>query len=85
MIQDINSNAMILHAFRANRPVVYQRYGLTARECALLEVSSIEAMAELGVHPNLQMKFLRACVRGPAGGNGKGALSAFLTRLTGQS
>ncbi|KJK17987.1 hypothetical protein UB46_34465 [Burkholderiaceae bacterium 16] len=85
MIQDVNSDMTLLNNFRAKRSSVYQLYGLTSRECALLEDGSIEAMAELGVHPNLQVKFLRASSQGSSEGNGKGGLPAFLARLTGES
>lgn len=83
MIQDLMRNPAEAASFANDPAADYRRYGLTEREAALLETGTLEAMTELGVHPNLQMKYLR--LRKAAGDGAKligtGPLDAYLDRL----
>lgn len=81
MIQDLNSDPAFRAAFAADRNAVFDRYGVDARQRALLADGSIEAMTELGVHPNLQMKWMFISAGGPP--QGPGPLAAYLDWLTG--
>ncbi len=59
LIQDLMCNPAEAAQFAKDPAASYQSYGLSDREVRLLETGLLDAMTELGVHPNLQMKFLR--------------------------
>ena len=80
LIQDLNRDAALAAAFAAGPDVLFGRYGITAEERRLLSEGTPAALMQLGVHPNLQMKFLRLR-RAPAGGGGAGPLASYLRDL----
>jgi hypothetical protein len=59
MIQDLMCDAQGAAAFARDPEPAFERYGLSADERKLLREGSRSALIELGVHPNLQMKFAR--------------------------
>jgi len=79
MIQDLNGDPTAGERHRANPDLTFAAYGIDAGERALLADGSIDAMARLNVHPNLQMKwvFINAGKRPP----GPGPLAAYADRL----
>ena len=83
MIQNVHRDRAASAAFARNPAPFYAEYGLNERQIALLEEASIETMTELGVHPNLQMKYLR--MRTPPLPPGTtvppGPMDAYLSRL----
>jgi hypothetical protein len=82
MIQDLLRDSAAAAQFAVDPSDAFARYGVTAEEASLLETLSIEGMAALQVHPNLQMKYLR--LRAQPGAVGKlkrGPLDAYLSRL----
>lgn len=83
LIQDLMRNPAEAALFAQDPAADYRRYGLTDDEARLLETGTLEAMTELGVHPNLQMKYLRLRKAGDEGAKliGAGPLDAYLDRL----
>ena len=83
LIQDLMRNPAEAAQFAKDPAADYRRYGLADREARLLEAGSLEAMTELGVHPNLQMKFLRLRKASGDGAKlvGAGPRDAYLDRL----
>lgn len=82
MIQDLLRDPDAAHAFANDPHPVFKRYGVTENEAMLLEERSIASMTAVGVHPNMQMKYLR--LRKGAAGQGsaaKGPLDSYLDRL----
>jgi hypothetical protein len=64
--------------FLSDPEPVFQRYGIAEHERQLLREGTPGALLKLGVHPNLQMKFLR--IRS-AQGAGPGPLTSYLRDL----
>ena len=82
MIQDLVREPEAARVFAENPYPIFERYGVTAEEEALLEARSIESMTALGVHPNLQMKYMRLRKMPPTAGTKlAGPLDAYLGRL----
>lgn len=83
MIQDLMRDPQAAAAYAADPAPTQAHYGLEPRETALLAKGTLEAMTELGVHPNMQMKYLRLSAPPPgAGALAKaGPLDAYLDRL----
>jgi len=83
MIQDLMRNPVAAKAFADDPQPTFALYELAPREIALLGDATPEAMTELGVHPNLQMKYLR--LRAPPPGSAAlvaaGPLDSYLDRL----
>lgn len=80
MIQDINGDPEAKERHRADPDSSYRKYGVGPDEQALLADGSIEAMTALGIHPNLQMKWIFINAKGPP--PGPGPLASFIERLT---
>jgi hypothetical protein len=78
LIQDLNRDPGLVTTFLADPEPVFQRYGFAEHERQLLREGTPGALLQLGVHPNLQMKFLR--IRG-APGVGPGPLASYLRDL----
>ena len=84
MIQDLMRDPAGAAAFSRDAEPFFEKYGLTDQEKALLREGSLAALHELGVHPNLQMKYarLRTVAGAPgAGGSPGGPLAAYLDRI----
>lgn len=79
MIQDLNGDPAARERHRADPAATYVRYEIDAGEQALLADGSIAAMTRLGVHPNLQMKWMFIDAKGPP--SGPGPLASFIDRL----
>jgi len=80
LIQDLMLDPQAAAAFARDREPAFGRYGLSERERTLLRDGSARALIELGVHPNLQMKFHRL-TQPPGGTAGPGPLEEYLERL----
>jgi hypothetical protein len=82
MIQDLMKDPEAAAAFARDPAETFAAYALTDREKTLLHDGSPASLHELGVHPNLQMKYarLRAAPRPQAGPN-DGPLAAYLDKL----
>ncbi len=80
LIQDLMLDPKAAAAFARDREPAFERYGLTDHERALLRDGSARALIELGVHPNLQMKFHRL-IQPPGGTAGPGPLEEYLEPL----
>lgn len=80
MIQDLNGDPEAKERHRADPGGTYRKYGVSSGEQALLADCSIEAMAALGIHPNLQMKWIFINAKGPP--PAPGPLASFIERLT---
>jgi 2'-aminobiphenyl-2,3-diol 1,2-dioxygenase small subunit len=81
LIQDLMKDPAGAAAFAKDPEPVFAAYGLAEDEKARLLDGSPAALHALGVHPNLQMKYVRIRASGsppPAGG---GPLAAYLDRL----
>jgi 2'-aminobiphenyl-2,3-diol 1,2-dioxygenase small subunit len=81
LIQDLMRDPAGAAAFAKDPAPAFAAYGLTEAEQAQLRDGSPAALHALGVHPNLQMKYVRIRSAGsppPAGG---GPLAAYLDRL----
>lgn len=84
MIQDLMRDPPAAAAFRTQPEPVFQAYGLTEQEKALLRDGSPAALHALGVHPNLQMKYarLRLSPESTAASSSPASpLAAYLDRL----
>jgi Aromatic-ring-opening dioxygenase LigAB, LigA subunit len=79
LIQDLNRDQSLAKAFAANPEAIFAQYELAERERTLLRDGSSAALIELGVHPNLQMKFYRIKAGPP--GPGPGMLEFYLRQL----
>lgn len=82
LIQDLMRDPPRAAAFADDPEPIFEAFGLTEAEKALLRDGAPAALHALGVHPNLQMKYVRLKVRPtgapPAGG---GPMAAYLDRL----
>lgn len=83
LIQDTLRDSAQARALATDPQPVFDRYGITSGEVALLEARSVEAMGSLGVHPNLQMKYLRLRKQPVSSESAAapGPLDAYLARL----
>ena len=79
LIQDLNRDARLAGAFVSDPEPLFEQYGLLENERQLLREGTPGALMTLGVHPNLQMKFLR--LRGTPGGAGPSPLASYLRDL----
>lgn len=79
LIQDLNRDPRLATAFVSDPEPVFQQYGIAENERQLLREGTPRALLTLGVHPNLQMKFLR--IRRSPGGGEPGALASYLRDL----
>jgi len=57
MIQDLNRDPKAAEAFRADPEPTFDTYKLEPKERILIRDGSMQALCELGVQSNLQMKF----------------------------
>jgi hypothetical protein len=83
LIQDLNRDQHIAKAFAIDPEALFNEYGLEANERACLREGTPKALMKLGVHPNLQMKFIKlktGLAKAGAGGL-KGPLDAYLRDL----
>jgi hypothetical protein len=78
LIQDLNRDARLAGTFGEDPETLFEQYGLLENERQLLRDGTPRALMALGVHPNLQMKFLR--IRHAPGG-GAGPLASYLRDL----
>jgi len=82
LIQDLMRDPPRAAAFAEDPEPIFEAFGLTEPEKALLRQATPAALHELGVHPNLQMKYARLRTKPaaapPAGG---GPMAAYLDRL----
>lgn len=79
MIQDLNGDPVARERHCADPDFTYAAYAIDAEEQALLADGSVEAMARLNVHPNLQMKWVFINAKAPP--RGPGPLGAYRDRL----
>ena len=80
LIQDLMRDSTAAAAFAENPEPTFEAYGLTEAERQLLRDGSPPALHELGMHPNLQMKYAR--LRKPPGLQAtSGPLDAYLDKL----
>lgn len=79
LIQDLNRDPQLAGTFLSDPEPLFQRYRIADDERQLLREGTPAALMKLGVHPNLQMKFLR--IRGATGGNGPSPLASYLRDL----
>jgi hypothetical protein len=79
LIQDLMRDSAAASAFASDPEPAFEAYSLTETEKRLLRDGSPAALHELGVHPNLQMKYVR--LRSPPKQGGPGLLDAYLDRL----
>ena len=80
LIQDLMKDPEAAAAFAADHEPTFARYELAEEEKAALRDGSKAALAQLGVHPNLQMKYGR--LRTPPGAAPQsGPLDAYLNEL----
>lgn len=79
LIQDLNRDPRLVDTFMREPDSVFDVYGITENERRLLREGTPRALMTLGVHPNLQMKFLR--IRRAAGGGGPSPLESYLRDL----
>lgn len=70
LIQDLNANPAAAKRFKEEPESVFDDYGITEGERKLLRDGSSAMLIELGVHPNLQMKFIKLRSPPPSGGGG---------------
>lgn len=70
LIQDLMRDPVRAAAFRQDPEAIFEQFGLTEEERALLRDGSRAALHRLGVHPNLQMKYgrIRRAPAAPAAG-----------------
>lgn len=79
LIQDLLRNPAAAAEFAKDQEPAYESYGLSDGEKALLRDGSLPALHQLGMHPNLQMKFMR--LRAPRPPGAPGLMDAYLERL----
>ena len=79
LIQDIWADADTAAQFRADPEPVFEAYGLEEREKALLRNGEHPALIKLGVHPNLQVKYLRITAEPETAQ--EGPLAHYLARM----
>ena len=79
LIQDLNRDPRLVESFLREPEAVFQAYAIAASEQQLLREGTPRALITLGVHPNLQMKFLR--IRRAADGGGPSPLASYLRDL----
>ena len=80
LIQDLMKDQAAAAKFAADPEPAFAQYGLTEDEKKLLRDATPAALHQLGVHPNLQMKYGRLRKPPPEGG-GPGLLDAYPDRL----
>ena len=82
LIQDLMRDPARAAVFADDPEPVFEAFGLTEAEKALLRDGSPGALHRLGVHPNLQMKYARLKSR-PAASTpqGGGPMAAYMDRL----
>jgi hypothetical protein len=80
LIQDLNRDARLATMFLSDPDRLFEQYALAENERLLLREGTPEALMRLGVHPNLQMKFLR--IRRVPGSAGSTPLASYLRELT---
>jgi len=59
LIQDLNRDPRLVDTFKREPEALFRVYGIAENERQLLREGTPRALMTLGVHPNLQMKFLR--------------------------
>jgi hypothetical protein len=79
LIQDLMRDPVAAAAFAADAEPTFEKYALTEGEKRMLRDGSPAALHELGVHPNLQMKYVR--LRASSKQPGPGLLDAYLDKL----
>jgi 2'-aminobiphenyl-2,3-diol 1,2-dioxygenase small subunit len=79
LIQDLNRDPRLVETFRREPEAVFKAYDIAENERQLLRQGTPRALIALGVHPNLQMKFLR--IRRAAEGSGPSPLASYLRDL----
>ncbi len=79
LIQDLLRNPAAAAEFARDQEPAYESYGLTDDERSLLRDGSPPALHKAGMHPNLQMKFMRLKAPRPPGA--PGLMDAYLDRL----
>jgi 2'-aminobiphenyl-2,3-diol 1,2-dioxygenase small subunit len=82
LIQDLMRDPAGAAAFAKDPEPTFTAYGLDEAEKASLRDGSPPALHALGVHPNLQMKYVRIRSTGGPPPSGGGPLAAYLDRLT---
>jgi hypothetical protein len=82
LIQDLMRDPHGAAAFAKDPEPTFVAYGLDDDEKAQLRDGSPAALHALGVHPNLQMKYVRIRSTGSPPPQGGGPLAAYLDRLT---
>ena len=78
LIQDLNRDPRLVATFASEPETVFQAYGIPEEERQLLRQGTPQALMTLGVHPNLQMKFLRIRASGRPGAS---PLASYLRDL----
>ncbi|HZZ89095.1 MAG TPA: hypothetical protein VFE13_12270 [Caulobacteraceae bacterium] len=82
LIQDLMHDPTRAAAFAENPETAFDAFALTEPERSLLRDGSPAALHQLGVHPNLQMKYTRIRAKpAVAPQPGGGPLAAYLERL----
>lgn len=79
LIQDLLRNPAAAAEFASDQEPAYDAYALTDEERALMREGTLPALHKLGMHPNLQMKFMRLKAPRPPGA--PGLMDAYLERL----
>jgi len=79
LIQDLNRDPRLVDTFLTAPEAVFEEYGIAENERQLLREGTPRALLTLGVHPNLQMKFLR--IRRAPGDGRPGPLASYLRDL----
>jgi Aromatic-ring-opening dioxygenase LigAB, LigA subunit len=59
LIQDVAASADLTKRFNADPEAFFESYGLTAAERERLASGKRDDLMALGVHPNLQMKYVK--------------------------
>lgn len=79
LIQDLARDGEKAGQFAADMEPFFEAYELAEQEKQLLRSGSREDMIELGIHPNLQMKYMR--VSKPPRPAGPSPLQPYLKKL----